>query len=80
MSLVKTLKGSARSLTVWFAGALMVAPDALALIQSNWPTLEPFIPQAMESRVLNIIALLVLLLRIRTSTSLAAKVDRKTDQ
>lgn len=66
-------RGAMRSLTMWFGAMLLVLPDVLTTVQQNFPTFAPFLPEAMHSRVLNVIALGILLLRIRTTTSLAAK-------
>ena len=68
-----TLKGAAKSLTVWAAGIIAVLPEALPLIRDNFATVAPFIPQALQSRALQFIALLMLVLRLKTNTSLAAK-------
>jgi hypothetical protein len=70
-----TLRGAWKSLTVWFSGILMVLPDVLPMLQSNFPTIAPFIPDALESRAMNVIALVILLLRIKTTTSLANKAN-----
>lgn len=67
------LRGALKSLTVWFAAALAAAPDALLMLQANFPTVAPFIPETLQSRTMQVIALLILLLRIRTTASLADK-------
>lgn len=67
------LRGALKSLTVKFAAFLAILPDALLLIQSNFPTVAPFIPEGAQSRVLQVVALLILLLRIKTNASLADK-------
>ena len=67
------MTGAARSLTVWTSLALIAAPDALAYVLANWPALTPFIPPAMQSRVMNVIGLAMFLLRIKTVQSLARK-------
>lgn len=72
-TLLSHLRGAWKSLTVWFAMLLAAAPDALAMIQANFPTIAPFIPQSLQSRSVQIIALVVLLLRLKTNASLAAK-------
>ena len=59
-----------------FGGLLMILPDALPMLQEQWPTIAPFIPDALESRVMNVIALGILLLRVRTTKSLADKVAK----
>jgi hypothetical protein len=71
--IANTLKGAWRSLTVWFGGMLLLLPDTIALVQDQWPSIAPYIPDALESRVMNVLALVVLLLRLRTTVSLAAK-------
>ena len=71
-----TIKGAWKSLTVRFGGLLMILPDALPMIKDQWPTIAPFIPDALESRVMNVIALGILLLRVRTTKSLADKVGK----
>ena len=67
------ISGAVRSLTVWTSLLLIAAPDALAYMLSNWPQLAPFIPAAMQSRVMNVIGLLMFVLRIKTVQSLAQK-------
>jgi len=67
------LRGAWKSLTVWFAALLAVAPDALLMLQANFPTVAPFVPEALQSRTMQVIALLILLLRIKTTASLADK-------
>lgn len=64
------LRGAARSLTVRFAALLAILPDALLVIQAQFDTVRPFIPDALESRWLQLIALLILLLRLRTKAPL----------
>ena len=65
--------GAMKSLTVWTAVALAAAPDVLAQLQANFASVAPFLPQVVQPRLLQLIALLILLLRIRTTASLAAK-------
>lgn len=67
------LRGAIKSLTVKFSLFLAVLPDALLLIQSNFPTVAPFIPEGAQSRVLQVIALVILILRVKTNASLADK-------
>lgn len=71
--IISHLRGALKSLTVWFAGLLAIAPDALLMTQANFPTIAPFIPEALQSRTMQVIALLILLLRIKTTASLADK-------
>lgn len=68
-----TLKGSLKSWTVWFSSLLLALPEILPLVQSNFATIAPFIPESLHSRVLQLIALIMLVLRLRTTRSLAEK-------
>lgn len=68
-----TLKGSLKSWTVWFSSLLLALPEILPLVQSNFATIAPFIPESLHSRVLQLIALIMLVLRMRTTRSLAEK-------
>lgn len=71
--LLANLRGARKSLTVHFAVLLASLPDTLLLLQANFDTLRPFIPDALESRWLQVIALAILILRIRTKSSLSEK-------
>lgn len=71
--IISHVRGALKSLTVWFAAMLAVAPDALLMLQANFPTVAPFIPEALHSRTMQVIAVLILLLRIKTNASLANK-------
>lgn len=68
-----TFRGLWKSATAWFAGILAVLPVALPMVQDNFKDLAPYIPDALESKVMQAIALGVLLLRIKTTASLAEK-------
>ena len=69
-----TIKGAWKSLTVWVALCIGALPDAVPLVQANFATIAPYIPPVLHSRALNLLALVMLLLRIKTTTSLAGKV------
>lgn len=71
--LTATLRGALKSLTVWFSVLLAAAPEALPVIQSNFATIAPYIPDALESKTMHAIALAILLLRLRTTTALHEK-------
>jgi hypothetical protein len=73
MNLPPSIRGALKSLTVWFSMALAAAPDALPLLQQNFSVVAPYIPTQHQAEVLRVIALVILLLRIRTTASLAAK-------
>lgn len=68
-----TLRGALKSLTVWVSVLLAALPEILPMLQANFSTVAPFIPTELHSRVLQLIALVMLGLRIKTNTSLAAK-------
>ena len=68
-----TLKGLWRSWTAWFAGILAAAPLALPRVQENFKAFAPYIPDALESKFMQLIAVAIVLLRIKTTTSLAEK-------
>lgn len=68
------LKGACRSLTVWVSAVLFALPEIVPLIQANFSTVTPFIPESISpQRVMQVLALLMLVLRIKTTTSLAEK-------
>lgn len=73
ISLKDHLRHAWKSLTVKVAATLMVLPDVLLLIQANFKDIAPYVPDFLESRALNLCALLMFLLRLKTTTSLAAK-------
>ena len=68
-----TIKGAWKSLTVWVALCIAAIPDAVPLVQANFAAVAPYIPPVLHSRVLNLLALVMLLLRIKTTSSLASK-------
>jgi len=68
-----TLKGLWKSWTAWFAASLAAAPLALPMVQDNFKTFAPYIPDALESHLMQAIALIIVILRIKTTTSLAEK-------
>jgi hypothetical protein len=68
-----TLLGALKSATVWAAALLAALPDILPIVQQNFADVAPFIPASLHSRTLQVIALVMLLLRLKTNTSLANK-------
>lgn len=64
------IKGALKSWTMWFGTALLVLPEV-------WPALEPhvreLIPDALQNRVLQIVAIVIILLRARTTTAIPDK-------
>jgi len=65
------LRGCRRSLTVWVSVAVIALPDLVALAISQFATLAPFIPVSLQSRALSVLGLIMLLLRFKTTASLA---------
>jgi hypothetical protein len=72
-----TASGMARSFTVWFATAIAFLPELLPVIHSEFATFAPFIPAKFQPIVLKVVALGIVLLRLRTNSSLAEK-NRET--
>jgi hypothetical protein len=68
-----TARGLWRSLTAWVSVLLAALPEIITLVQGQFPTVAPFIPDALESRVLQLLALVMLILRFKTKTSLVDK-------
>lgn len=71
------VRGALKSWTVWFAALLAAAPDVVPMVQQNFAAFAPYIPDALESKFMQAIALAVVLLRLKTTASLAAKGERK---
>ena len=67
------LKGAFKSWQVWFSLLLAALPDILVMLQTNFAALSPYIPEAQQPTALRLIALAILLLRIKTTTSLVDK-------
>lgn len=65
-----TLRGLARSWTAWVAGLLIALPELLPTLQSDLPGL---LGEQAANRVMQIAGLLMLLLRLKTTTSVTAK-------
>ena len=64
------MRGAWRSWTIRFAALLAALPDILALVQTQFSSVAPYIPDALESRVLNLVALVIFVLRVRTTAAL----------
>lgn len=65
--------GMARSFTIWFAGIVAFLPEILPLIHSEFATFAPFIPAKWQPIALKLVALGIVILRMRTNASLAEK-------
>lgn len=74
---VAHVKGAIKSWTVWFAALLAAAPDVVPMVQQNFTAFAPYIPDALESKFMQAIALIIVMLRIKTTASLAAKGEKK---
>ena len=64
------LRGSVKSWTAWFGAFLVAAPDILPQIA---PQLEDLFTPNIYKRATQVIGILVILLRIKTTTSLPEK-------
>lgn len=67
------LQGAWRSWTVWFSALLVALPLTLEIVQGSWSAFAPFVPDDREKHILQIIALIVVLLRIKTTVPLWEK-------
>lgn len=76
-----TLRGSLRSLTIWFntvaAGLLAVLPELLPALADAAPGLQPYLGPDVYRWLMVLIVVGNILLRVRTSTSLADKAPPK---
>lgn len=76
-----TLRGALRSLTVWFnavaAGLLALLPDLLPALADAAPSLQPYLGPDVYRWLMVLIVVGNILLRARTSTSLAEKAPPK---
>ena len=76
-----TLRGSLRSLTVWFnaaaAGLLAVLPELLPALADAAPSLQPYLGPDVYRYLMLAIVVGNIVLRVRTSTSLADKAPPK---
>lgn len=77
MTLPDWIKGAKKSLTVWFAVLLAAAPEVLVQLQANFDAVAPFIPKVAQPRLLQLVALGIFLLRMKTTVSLSEKVQPK---
>ena len=71
------MRGAVRSWTVWFSVLLAALPDVLPLVQANFKDVAPYIPDGLEAPIMRGIALVVLLLRLKTTVSLVEKRSQK---
>lgn len=77
-NITATLKGALKSWSVWFAALLAALPEVLPMVQANFATIAPFIPTEKHDLWMRLIALGVLILRLKTNTSLANKGRQQT--
>lgn len=71
--MIDKLKGAFRSWTIHFNIWVMAAIEALPMLQDAFPQLQPYIPANLYQSGLALLVVGNLLLRFRTSTSLAHK-------
>lgn len=64
------LKGALKSWTNWFGALLIAAPDIIPAIM---PNLQELLTADSYKRVVQVAGIIVILLRVKTTTSLAEK-------
>lgn len=67
------IRGALRSLTIWVNGLAAAALAAAPVLQDSFPALQPYLGPDAYKYGMGAIVLANVLLRIRTSTSLADK-------
>ena len=70
---VSHFKGMLKSWTVWFSAVLAAAPVWLPMLQENFAIIAPFIPEKRQAAFVQVIALGVFLLRMKTNSSIASR-------
>jgi hypothetical protein len=75
--LVATLKGIARSLTMWLAGVLIVLPDLLTFAQQNQMEFVKLLPAELQSQVTAWLGVAVFLARLRSIYAVAKAAAEK---
>lgn len=65
-ALIEKLKHAHVSITMWYGAALAAMPDALQYAHDNYPDLQNYIPQALQSPIFHIVGFGVLVCRFRT--------------
>ncbi len=51
--------------SVRFGALLLVTPEMLAFVRDNFSTLDPFLPDILQPRLLQLIGLAIMFLRLR---------------
>lgn len=64
--LADKLRHAGTSVTMYYGAVLTAMPDALQYAHDNFPDLQAYIPQALQSPVFHIIGIGVLVCRFRT--------------
>jgi hypothetical protein len=67
------LRGALRSLTMWVNGAAAAAIAALPMLRDDFPQIEQYLDHQVYRYAMGALVAANILLRIRTSTSLADK-------
>lgn len=70
---IEMLKGSAKSLTIWFNGLLGSALVAVPLVQDSLPQLQDYLSTADYKRLVGVLVIGNILLRFKTAKPLDQK-------
>jgi hypothetical protein len=69
--ILETIRGTARSLTMWLAGVLIVLPELLTFAQQNQMTFVQMLPAELQSQVTAWLGVAVFLARLRSIYAVA---------
>jgi hypothetical protein len=69
--IIETIKGIARSLTMWLASVLIVLPDVLTFAQQNQMEFVKLLPVELQSQVTAWLGVAVFLARLRSIYAVA---------
>jgi len=73
---MSSLKGAFRSFTIWFNSLMAVVIASLPLMQDSFPELQSYVPSKWYHYAMGLLIVGNILLRIKTTTSLAEKVQK----
>lgn len=62
-----------KSFTAWFGTLLAFAPIWVPMLQQNFDSLRPLIPDALENHIMYWVGAIVVILRMKTSIQAAKK-------
>lgn len=75
MQILDHLRGALRSATIWFNGLAATVVGGLPILQDSVPALQPYLGPDVYRYAMGGIIAANILLRVKTKTSLAGKVQ-----